>query len=225
MIDNARTSSSGRIASSRWPLAARVAVSVPLAWHLVGLLVGPLTLPPSVLGDYLASIYRPYLELTYVDHSYKFFAPDPGPSHHMRYEIEMPDGSVEEGVFPDPGKQSPRLLYHRHLVLCEFFNILPHPDDDPNDARLQQWRLALPGSKAWDLYARSFARHLLWVHGGHHVTLYLAEHRSPTPLGVIHGVRFDDPRLDSERRVGRFGRPRNWGEAGPQAEHVRGKTS
>ena len=204
-------------AARPWPLAARICASLLIAWHLVGLLVGPLTIPPSVLGEALTSVYHYYLDLAYLDHSYKFFAPDPGPSHRMRYEIEMPDGSVKDGLFPDPSEPSPRLLYHRHLVLCEFFNILAHPEDDPNDVQVRQWRLGSPESEAWDKYVRSYARHLLWVHGGHHVTLYLTEHRSPSPLGVLNGVRFDDPRLDSERRLGRFGRPRVWGDYGTHA--------
>ena len=39
-------------------------------------------------------VFRPYLEAAYLDHGYAFFAPDPGPSHLVRYELEFDDGGV-----------------------------------------------------------------------------------------------------------------------------------
>lgn len=196
-----------------WGLTARTFVSLLVGAHLLALVAGPLSMPPSVLGNVLGRFYRPYAEAAYLDHAYKFFGPDPGPSHRLRYEMEMPDGSLREGVVPAADEHWPRLWYHRHFVLCEFLNALPHADDDLNDPRVLARRLPFPGAQRD--FARSYARHLLYQHGGRRVTLYLMEHVIPNPEYVRQGVALDDPRLDSEYRLGPYGRPRAWGPLEP----------
>ncbi|HEX7446977.1 MAG TPA: hypothetical protein VF306_05500 [Pirellulales bacterium] len=191
-----------------WGLPVRAVVSLLIVAHLLAVLAGPLSMPPSVLGNTLGRLFRPYVEAAYLDHAYKFFGPDPGPSHHLRYEMEMPDGSLREGTVPDAGEHWPRLWYHRHFVLCEFLNALPHADDDLNDPRLFARRLPFPGVQRD--FARSYARHLLDQYGGKRVTLYLVEHVIPSTEYVRQGVKLDDPRLDSETRLGPFSRPRAW---------------
>src|SRR5690349_18560099 len=94
-----------------WSLRVRFIVSAALVWHLVGLLAGPISSPPSILGDRLQSVYLPYLQAAYLNHGYKFFGPDPGPSHLVRYVVEMADGERLEGTFPDRKAHWPRLLY------------------------------------------------------------------------------------------------------------------
>jgi hypothetical protein len=197
-----------------WSAPVRTVVSLLMVAHLLALVAGPLSMPPSVLGGALVSVFRPYIAAAYLDHAYKFFGPDPGPSHRLRYEMEMPDGSRRKGVVPDAEEHWPRLWYHRHFVLCEFLNALPHAGDDLNDPRLFARRLPFPGVQGD--FARSYARHLLYKHGGQRVTLYVMEHVIPNPEFVREGGALDDPRLDSEYRLGPFGRPRAWGplEAG-----------
>ena len=171
---------------------ARTVLSVLLILHLVAITSAPLAMEPSsLLGQKLFGVFRPYLDLFYLNHGYHFFAPEPGPGHLIRYEIEMSDGHVMDGVFPDPDKQRPRLLYHRHFMLTEFAN-----------------RLAVdPGQQeAMDELARSFAEHLIHQNNGERATLYLQRHYIPTPEQVASGVPLNSPELYAERSLGTYSR-------------------
>ena len=181
-----------------WSPGVRWGVSAVLVWHLVGLLVGPISSPPSILGDRLQSVYGPYLQAAYLNHGYKFFGPDPGPSHLVRYVVEMADGERIEGTFPDRKIHWPRLLYHRHFMLSEFLVGLAGPWDPRFDWAKQ------PLSPPQEAYVESYAHHLLAKHGGKRVTLYLVEHRLATPKEVADGMRLDDPELYRSRKLGSF---------------------
>ncbi len=187
-----------RPANFAWPRRVRLIVSAALVWHLVGLLVGPISSPPSILGDRLQAIYLPYLQAAYLNHGYKFFGPDPGPSHLVRYAIEMPDGDKIEGTFPDRKVHWPRLFYHRHFMLSEFLVGLAGPWEPEFDWDRQ------PLSPPQEAYVESYAHHLLKKYGGRRVTLYLVEHRLPSPQEVIDGMRLDDSRLYRSRKLGSF---------------------
>jgi hypothetical protein len=80
----------------------------------------------SVIGAELKKLYHPYITATFLDHSYKFFAPNPGPSHLVRYDLYFADGSSrvnrDDQILPDRVGHWPRLLYHRHFMLTEFMN-------------------------------------------------------------------------------------------------------
>src|SRR3954470_18484166 len=104
----------------------RVVVSVLLALHLFAVFVGPWALPPqnSELSASAARVLRPYLEALSLTNGYRFFAPEPGPSHLVRYEATLDDGTLRTGVFPDKQEHVPRLLYHRYFMLSEFANSL-----------------------------------------------------------------------------------------------------
>jgi hypothetical protein len=100
--------------------------------HLLGVMVAPITTPPrfegppSVIGAKLKEVYQPYMTALYLDHAYKFFAPNPGDSHLLRYDLYFADGTSrknrDDQVFPDRRRHWPRLLYHRHFMLSEFVN-------------------------------------------------------------------------------------------------------
>ncbi len=171
-----------------------------LAWHVLGLLVGPWSVPPSILGDALRPIYRPYLEAAYLNHGYKFFGPDPGPSHLIRYDVERADGSHARGVFPDLKEHWPRLYYHRHFMLSEFVDSLP--PDGPPDPRIpwEQQRL----SAAEKTYVSSYANRLLDEFDGERVKLELVEHAIPPPEDVLKGRPLNDPRLYRSRSLGSY---------------------
>jgi hypothetical protein len=173
-------------------------VSLALLWHLVGLLVGPISSPPSILGDYLQMVYQPYLQAAYLNHGYKFFGPDPGPSHLVRYVIELDDGERIEETFPDRKVHWPRLFYHRHFMLSEFLVGM----SGPWDPRFEWDRQPL--SPPQEVYVESYAHHLLKKLGGKRVTLYLVEHRLPSPQEVIEGMRLNDARLYRSRKLGSF---------------------
>lgn len=191
-------------AASPWPLSWRIAASVALVWHLVALLIGPISLPPSILGEAARTaaggVYQAYLEAAFLDHAYKFFAPDPGPSHLIRYELVFDDGEPRSGVFPNLKEQWPRLLYHRHLMLSESLGgFSPDPDLPPDTP----WE-KLPLSPRQQAYARSYANHLLKAHGAREVALFLVQHRFPDPAEVEGGMQLDDPRLYRERHLYRL---------------------
>lgn len=184
----------------RWGAPAKIAVSLLLAWHLIGLLVWPLSVPQSMLGDALRPIYRPYLEAAYLTHGYKFFGPDPGPSHLIRYDVERSDGSHVKGVFPDRKEHWPRLFYHRHFMLSEFVH--SQPPDESVDPRIPWERRAM--SAAEQTYVRSYADHLLAANDGRRVSLELVEHLIPEPGDVLRGMKLDDPKLYRVRPLGVF---------------------
>ncbi len=187
-----------------WAPWARWLASAVLAWHLVGVLVGPISTPPSILGGLLQRVYRPYLQAIYLylDHGYKFFGPDPGPSHLVRYELVTADSQRLSGVFPDRHEHWPRLLYHRHFMLSEFIQGLAGEWDPRFDEENQ------PLSPPQRAYARAYANHLLAKHNGQRVTLYLVEHRIPLPEHVLRGVALDDPQFYASRKLGTYERER-----------------
>ncbi len=168
----------------------RTAASVLIALHLMAIVVAPLAMSPaSPLMVSIWSCFRPYLDAFYLNHGFHFFAPDPGPSHLIRYELEFADGSKSEGLFPNPREHSPRLLYHRHFMLSEYAN-----------------RLAVDESRKADLDAltKSFGEYLLTAHNAARVTLHLRRHYIPTPEHVLSGLALDDPQFIHERPLGTF---------------------
>lgn len=187
-----------------WSPLARGLASLALVWHLVGVLVGPISTPPSALGRFLQGIYRPYLQAVYLylDHGYKFFGPDPGPSHLLRYELVLADGNRRTGILPDRRAHWPRLLYHRYFMLSEFMQGLAG-EWDPRFNEANQ-----PLSPPQRAYAQSYADHLLAEVDGQRVTLYLVEHRIPLPEHVRRGIKLDDPQFYVSRKLGTFERKR-----------------
>ena len=152
-----------------------------IALHLFAVFVAPFSVPPSSpLAASLARFFQPYLDAAFLNHGYKFFAPDPGPSHLVRYEVFLADGKKIEGRFPNLSQQQPRLLYHRHMMLAD--------------------RLDGPLGHEWsEIHARSYARHLLHMHHAERVKLYLVTHALPFPGQVLEGMKLDDASLYRER--------------------------
>ncbi len=166
----------------------RRAISAALAVHLLAVVVPPLAVEPSSrLAGLAWETLQPYIQATFLDHGYRFFAPEPGPSHLIRYELTMPDGSQRSGVFPDLKQHWPRLYYHRHFMLTEFVN------------SLDAYRPSVAKT-----YARSYARHLLRKHQAASVSLKLRRHVFPDPNQVLKGMKLDDPSLYQERDLGTF---------------------
>ncbi|MEX2560570.1 MAG: hypothetical protein WD403_11685 [Pirellulales bacterium] len=198
---NPASSRSGQLAAwHRWSPGRRAVVSALLAAHLLAVLVGPWS--RSILSDFLRGVYRPYLQAAYLDHGYKFFAPDPGPSHLIRYELEFGDGRRVEGMMPDRREHWPRLLYHRHFMLTE---TIPSPLLSPvwnPDAPWEEQTLSAPQQA----YVRAYAAHLLEQYGAERVTLHLIQHRLADPPEVLDGIKLDDSSLYLTRPLGSFTR-------------------
>lgn len=191
-----RTNSPSRV----WSRRGRLLASAALLFHLTAVILGPLSFPPAIVADALRTVWGPYLQAAFLDHGYKFFAPDPGPSHLIRYEIEFTNGSTRRGTFPNLVEHWPRLLYHRHFMLSE--QLAGGPPDREARADLP-WEEQPPTRWQKD-FARSYARHLLHERQAKRVTLYLVEHLLATPEDVARGMRLDDPASYRQRELGSF---------------------
>jgi hypothetical protein len=109
--------------------SVRAAVSLLLVYHLAAVLLDPLATPPNFAGppaiipEAIRPAFQGYVTALSLDHTYKFFAPNPGDSHLFRYDLYFADGTKSVGVpeqtFPDRKKHWPRLLYHRYFMLAE----------------------------------------------------------------------------------------------------------
>lgn len=196
--------------SRSWSAQRRGLASILLVAHLSAVFVAPWSSPPpaSDLSRKVAAWFTPYLHVAYLNHGYRFFAPDPGPSHLVRYELELPDGSVRRGRFPDPEKLWPRLFYHRYLMLSEtVWNVTePFAERPPGGFRNAAERQAFEAEKGRGVVLlNSIARDLIRRHGARRAILYSQVHFIPTPWDLQGGLRLDDKSLYQERRLGEFG--------------------
>jgi hypothetical protein len=153
-------------------LLLRWAVNLWLVYHLVAIMIAPAAVAPS--SELIQSawrLFRPYLELLYLNHGYHFFAPEPGESTLLAYDAEQADGTTIHGRIPNRGIV-PRLLYHRHFMLTE------HMRDAPEELA--------------DDWSSSYAEHLCHKYGVARVTLTGQIHNLPTMEEVRAGARLDD---------------------------------
>ncbi|MBL8827125.1 MAG: hypothetical protein JNM18_09070 [Planctomycetaceae bacterium] len=187
-----------------WSGPVRLLVSLWLIYHLLAILTGPLNLPPSIHGSAMLPAVLPYHRVLFLGHAYKFFAPDPGPSHLIECDIELADGSHVKPTFPDRHEQWPRLLYHRHFMLTEFVgNMEPGMPSDMNNFT---WETA-PLSDVQRIRVRGYADHLLDAYNGQRVTLTLVQHLMPTTEQITkEKVSLRDPRSYRRRPLGTFER-------------------
>lgn len=193
-----------------WTKETRILVSAFLFFHLFAVFAAPCASPPpaSYAWNWLAGrtegkdgLLVPYLRAAYLNHGYRFFAPNPGPSHLVRYEIDLTSGTTIAGEFPDSEEFYPRLLYHRMFMISETaFSLgssvaeLPTPGSlTPTEQLEFDKQLA-----ASDELAKSICRRLLRDHDGKRVRLYIRTHEIPFPNDVANGQRLDDPSLFRE---------------------------
>jgi hypothetical protein len=164
----------------------RAVVSLLVIVHVFAVFVGPWAMPPqnSELAAGSARIFQPYLDALCLANGYRFFAPEPGPSHLVRYEITHDDGTLESGEFPNRQQHVPRLLYHRYFMLSEFINTI----DNPNGPRDRAEALA-----------KGYAEHLAYEHRAKAVKLFLRRHYVPRTSEVRQGMRLSDKALYEER--------------------------
>jgi hypothetical protein len=198
--DPAPEAAGGEPVPSPWSARARAVASLLIAAHLAAVVIGPSATPPptSDLARGTARLIEPYLYAASLYNGYRFFAPDPGPSHIVRYEARRADGKVVRGTFPDPAVHRPRLLYHRHLMLSETLNGLwdvpdePPPDGFPSPLDEEDYRRARHQKYA---LIRSVKEFLARQHAAEEVRLYLVEHNISYPRDVRQGWKLTDERL------------------------------
>lgn len=161
---------------SRW---FRALLSCLIAFHVTAVFVGPMSssiltavgrLPAELRPEepplpWIHNALQPYLDILYLNHGYGFFAPDPGPSHLIRYTIQYDDGRTEQGHLPNPSIW-PRLRYHRHFMLAEQVSA------DSGEA---------------------YARHLLKKHEAARVTVERVRHFLARPEEIAAGMKLRDP--------------------------------
>ncbi len=210
------TNGARREATGGWSPSRRALVSLLVTLHLLAVFTAPWADPPpsSELARAVAEWFRPYAQFMCLNNGYRFFAPDPGPSHLIRYELIGSDGILGEDRFPDRDAQWPRLYYHRHLMLAEMTHqIAAAVPEVPAGTRLEQ--IMSPREKAEyreqqqraRVIQQSIADYLLSQNpAATSVRLYVQTHAIPTPFDVQRGMRLTDPRLYEERLLGEFSR-------------------
>jgi hypothetical protein len=176
----------------RW---LRVGISLLVVLHLGAVFVAPLAVEPtSELALALRRFYQPYIEANDLNHGYKFFAPDPGPSHLVEYELAFDDGRAAQfGTYPNLDRQTPRLLYHRHFMMTEALNWMYAPAKAPEEFKddptaIRQWQAR---RDVFDSYVQSWADHLRTLHGAASVKLTLVRHHLASPEEVKQGRRLN----------------------------------
>src|SRR5215467_5512822 len=148
----------------------RVLISVAILAHLTAIIAAPMAVgPSSELQQNLVVAVHPYLDACYLNHGYRFFCPEPGPGHVVRYQLVMPDGDTVTGTFPDKQTEWPRLFYHRHFMLSEKLANMLVPTEVPRAQRNE-------AMKPFEAVARSYADHLMETTGATRVSLELVSH-------------------------------------------------
>jgi hypothetical protein len=151
---------------------------------VAAIIIAPASVGPSSdLVRSTWSVFRPYLQALFLNHGYHYFAPEPSQSTLVAFVADRRDGSMVQGRIPDRSIK-PRLLYHRHFMLCEHMITVP--------PELQ---------KRW---AESMARHLGHKYGARQVSLSRLTHFLPSMEMVQSGVQLDDPAGYTEQPLGVF---------------------
>ena len=171
----------------RWPLAVRLFASVVILLYLLAVALPPLAGPPpaSELANVILQPFRPLVGAFSLSHGYRFFAPNPGPGHSIRWTITTAGGSTLKGVIPDAETDWPRLLYHRRFMIPEKIAALVPPLLAPAEIRRE-------ATRDWQPFAEDIATHLLTKHSGQEVTLELIEHYLPDTFELKEGRAGDD---------------------------------
>lgn len=187
--------------------------------HMLGVLAEPLRFfsrsDVAVAPDFelLADTMQTYSQWLYLDHGYFFFAPNPGPGRLIQCSVQPerrtgdlptsqdPQVQVDATTLttlPDKLSQRPRLLYHRYLMLAEFYNSRFAPSQISAESRKDP-EFAARWAQDLDMYKRlqaSVTKSLQHKLGASNITLSRLERSLPTRYMVLHEkVQLNDPRL------------------------------
>ena len=176
---------------SGWSRPKKIIVSGLIAFHLFAVVLSPAsTRPSSGLSQAGWDLFQPYIELMYLNHGYRFFAPEPGPSTLISYTLTTADGETVTGRIPDRKTMWPRLLYHRYFMLTENMNSFGIVGDDE----------FIPFGP------ESYARHLCAKFDAKTVSLTRITHWFPTMEQVRNGTKLTAPESYTEESLGRYDR-------------------
>jgi hypothetical protein len=92
------------VAFAAAPLAAassrvrRRALSVLIVFHFGGIVTAAASSPPGpwAFSQLWLHFYRPYLEFMYLNNAYRFYSPEPTPSHQMWFRVEYHDKAADQ---------------------------------------------------------------------------------------------------------------------------------
>lgn len=101
-----------------------IILSLIIVWHFTAIFLAAMSVPgPTSPLIYNIAQEPPvawYLDALYLNQGHSFFAPDVGPGHIIRYALmDQSNRVIEDGTLPDKLKHTPRLFYHRHMMLAD----------------------------------------------------------------------------------------------------------
>lgn len=176
----------------------------------------------------------PYVDFMYLSHGYSFFAPNPGPSHLLECELIPNSNAADRGesietnrpvfvdanrsvspksswrVFPDRKSDWPRLLYHRHFMLSEFYQTQFAPvsiaeQEKLEPAILETWK---QDRQLYEQLQTSIQSNLAQAYPDHTIALRRIEHALPSEVQIlVDRWRLTDPRLYLELSEGNLPTP------------------
>ncbi len=164
--------------------AGFVLLNLWLAFHVFAIFISPAGMPPAspLLVD-ASRVALPYNQLMFLNHGYHYFAPDPGPSTLIQYEIDRPGDIPIKQRFPDPAT-FPRLRYHRFFMLAENVRAF---SPETQDAILE-----------------AYARHFAKKHGVEKIRLSFINHEPSSISRIQAGGELSDPETYFEEPIGSY---------------------
>jgi hypothetical protein len=167
-----------------WRIVGFALLNLWLCWHLFAIVVCPASVAPaSPMIQSAWGVASPYLQALYLNHGFRFFAPEPAGSTLVDYELEFPDGAHATGCIPHRSV-GPRLLYHRHFMLTEFLG------NGPENFR--------------PLVERAIARNLCRETGAVRVSLTRVFHDTASVSDVLDGKSLNEPSSFAREPLGSF---------------------
>jgi hypothetical protein len=180
----------------------RIVLSIVIAIHLWGVIAEPLRFSArgpggtSPAAESIARPIQPYTQALYLNHGYAFFAPDPGPSHLLQMRWIDGQGNRGERRIPDLQTQWPRLMYHRHFMLSEFYSNAYRPPNAPFAIPLEEQAAYRQERAIYEQLGDSIRRHMQAQQGTMSIGLERIEHRMPGLPEVVNERRsLTDPSL------------------------------
>src|SRR5262245_9785766 len=147
--------------------------------------------PAPVLSVMASEPLQPYLQATFLNNAYRFFAPNPGTPTVMWFRIQREDRSVRWDELPGTAEGSlVRESYQKRLNLSLLLS--QHLSPDPQTGKLRF-------SPMGEICLASVIRHLAHEHGDDKpvksIGVYVVQHAVITPQQVRDGWKTDDLRL------------------------------
>ena len=212
-----------------WSFGIRRTVSIFIMGWLILVVLGPLSNPISSqhFSQPLAESVAPLHQAFFLDHGYRFFAPDPTASHLLTFKGTRKDGSEFSGQIPDRNSHWPRLLYHRWFMVSEtlFAENYLKPSQSAFELREKEYKVRLESllvsnerglhrklteerkrEKALfetarartDLLTKAIAKVIMQRHDAESIQLFVREREIPFPEQVQLGLGLDDESLLSQ---------------------------